>query len=129
MSESEKIDLKSKSISEEQLAEQLELGVDLINSDSSPENILYELLLKSGFELTTIVQPLELAGKTVYSIEDGALLICLEDNLTKEVITEMARRQPARVLCLDQGFAGNAPLKTNAVQIMKSHEVDDFRTV
>ncbi len=114
---------------EEQLAEQLELGVDHINPDSTPEDILYELLLKSGFELTTIVQPLELAGKTVYSIEDGALLICLEDNLTKEVITEMARSQPARVLCLDQGFAGNDQLKTNAVQIMKSHEVDDFRTV
>jgi adenine-specific DNA-methyltransferase len=33
------------------------------------------------------------------------------------------------VLCLDRGFAGNDQLKTNAVQIMKSHEVEDFRTV
>jgi adenine-specific DNA-methyltransferase len=111
------------------LEKQLELGVDHINPDSTPEDILYELLLKSGFELTTKVEAVEMEGKTVYSIEDDALLICLEDNLTKEVITEMARRQPARVVCLDQGFAGNDQLKTNAVQIMKSHEVEDFRTV
>lgn len=113
----------------EDLEKQLELGVDHINPASTPEDILYELLLKSGFELTTKVEAVEMAGKTVYSIEDDALLICLEDNLTKEVITEMARRQPARVVCLDQGFAGNDQLKTNAVQIMKSHEVEDFRTV
>ena len=112
-----------------ELEKQLELGVDHIHPDSTPEDILYELLLKSGFPLTTPIQTLELAGKTVYSIEDDALLICLEDDLTKEVITEMAKRQPARVVCLDQGFAGNDQLKTNAVQIMKSHEVDDFRTV
>jgi len=72
---------------------------------------------------------LELAEKTVYSVEDDALLICLEDGLTKEVVTEMAKRHPARVVCLDQGFAGNDQLKTNAVQIMNSHEVGDFRTV
>jgi len=114
---------------EAQLVEQLELGIDHINPASTPEDILYELLLKSGFELTTKVESLELAGKTVYSVEKGALLICLEDNLTKDVITGMARLQPARVVCLDHGFAGNDQLKTNAVQIMKSHEVGDFRTV
>ncbi|MDA3926778.1 MAG: hypothetical protein PF904_19000 [Kiritimatiellae bacterium] len=90
---------------------------------------VYELLLKSGFELTAKVDKLDLEEKTVYSIEDGALLICLESELTKEAITAMARRHPSRVVCLDQGFSGNDQLKTNAVQIMKSHEVDDFRTV
>jgi len=41
----------------------------------------------------------------------------------------MAERQPSRVICLDRGFANNDQLKTNAVQIMKSKGVDDFRTV
>ena len=87
------------------------------------------LLLKSCFELTTKINELTLAGIKVYSIADNALLICLERKLTKEVITEMARLQPARVVCLDAGFADNDQLKTNAVQIMKSHDVEDFRTV
>ncbi len=108
---------------------QLKLAIDHIDPDSNDEDILYELLLKSGFELTTTIQDLQLAGKKVYSVADNALLICLDRKLTKEVIAEMARLQPARVVCLDAGFADNDQLKTNAVQIMKSHDVEDFRTV
>ncbi|MHA1215507.1 MAG: site-specific DNA-methyltransferase [Candidatus Hodarchaeales archaeon] len=108
---------------------QIEMFIDHIDPDASDEDILYELLLKSGFELTTKIEELDLAGKKVYSIADNALLICLDRKLTKEVITEMAKLQPARVVCLDAGFTDNDQLKTNAVQIMRSHDVEDFRTV
>ena len=111
------------------VSEQLEMFIEHIDPDSSDEDILYEILLKAGFELTTKIKELNLADKKVYSIAGNALLICLERKLTKEVITEMARLQPARVVCLDAGFADNDQLKTNSVQIMKSHEVEDFRTV
>jgi adenine-specific DNA-methyltransferase len=40
----------------------------------------------------------------------------------------MADRKPERVVCLDEGFAGNDPLKANAVQIFKDKGVV-FRTV
>lgn len=111
------------------IEKQLELQIEHINPNATEDDILYELLLKSGYALTTKVESLLLAGKKVYSIENGDLLICLERKLTKEVITEMARKEPARVICLDVGFSGNDQLKTNAVQIMKSHKVEDFRTV
>ena len=111
------------------IEKQLELQIEHINPKATEDDILYELLLKSGYTLTTKVESLLLAGKKVYSIENGDLLICLEKKLTKEVITEMARKEPARVICLDTGFSGNDQLKTNAVQIMKSHKVEDFRTV
>lgn len=113
----------------EKIQKQLELQIEHINPNATEDDILYELLLKSGYTLTTQVESLQLAGKKVYSIENGDLLICLEKKLTKEVITEMARKEPARVICLDTGFSGNDQLKTNAVQIMKSHKVEDFRTV
>ena len=105
------------------------MQIEHINSKATDYDILYELLLKSGFQLSTKVEFLQLAEKKVYSIESGALLVCLDKTLTKEVITEMARKEPARVICLDVGFSGNDQLKTNAVQIMKSHKVEDFRTV
>lgn len=108
---------------------QIELFVDHLQPDSSQEEILFEILLKCGFKLTTKVEALELAGKSVYSIANKALLICLDKKLTKEVITEMARLQPARVVCLDTGFTNNDQLKTNAIQIMRSHNIEDFRTV
>lgn len=107
---------------------QLEMFVEHINPKSSQEDILYELLLKSGFHLTTKIEQLNIVDKTVFSIDEGAMLICLEKDLTPEVIKAMADKKPVRVICLDEGFHGNDQLKTNAVQIMKSSDIA-FRTV
>jgi adenine-specific DNA-methyltransferase len=107
---------------------QLEMFVEHINPKSSQEDILYELLLKSGFPLTTKIEQLTMTDKAVFSIDEGAMLICLEKDLTPEVIKAMAEKKPVRVICLDEGFHGNDQLKTNAVQIMKSRDIK-FRTV
>ena len=107
---------------------QLEMFVEHINPQSSQEDILYELLLKSGFPLATKIEQLSLADKSVFSINEGAMLICLKKDLTPEVIKEMAEKKPSRVICLDEGFHSNDQLKTNAVQIMKSKDII-FRTV
>jgi adenine-specific DNA-methyltransferase len=113
----------------ERLQEQLELHIDHIRDGRSPDDLLYELLLKSGFELTTPVETLEVAGKTVYSVAEGALLICLDKELTLDAIRAMADRKPERVVCLDEGFAGNDQLKANAVQTFKTKGVTSFKTV
>ena len=111
------------------LAQQLELHVDHVLTGRSQEDILTELLLKSGFPLSTKVETTQLAGKQVFSVEDGAMLVCLDDKLTSEVIKAMADKKPSRVICLDAGFQGNDQLKTNAVQTMKARGVLSFRTV
>jgi adenine-specific DNA-methyltransferase len=111
------------------LVAQLELHVGHIRQGRSADDLLVELLLKSGFPLTTPVQSLQLTGKTVHSVADGALLICLERDLTLELVRAMAERQPERVVCLDEGFAGNDQLKANAVQSFKTKGVASFRTV
>lgn len=116
-------------IAHKPIQEQLKLAIDHIDPNSKEEDILYEILLKSGFELTTPVEKLTIEGKKVYSVAEGALLICLEKNLTKNLIRAIAEKEPHRVVCLDSGFKGNDQLKTNAVQIMKSFKVESFRTV
>lgn len=103
--------------------------IDHIDERAAQEAILYELLLKSGFELTTPIEKLTIAGKTVFSIMDNALIICLEKELTLDLVREIAALSPVRVICLDEGFNNDDSLKTNAVQIMKSKRVEDFRTV
>ena len=52
-----------------------------------------------------------------------------ERQLTLELIRAMADRKPERVVCLDEGFAGNDQLKANAVQIFKTKGVVSFKTV
>lgn len=108
---------------------QLEDFIENLYRDGTDEEILYELLLKSGFALTTPVTEKKIDGKKVYSIENDTLLICLEHDLTKDLIVKMAEIKPTRAICLDAGFKGNDQLRTNALEIMKSHSVTDFRTV
>jgi len=101
---------------EEKLSEQLEMFVDHIDPKASQEDILYELLLKAGFISTEKVEKIELAEKTAFSIARGVLLICLEDEITRELIDAVAEAEPIQFICLDRGFKGNDQLKANAVQ-------------
>lgn len=116
------------------LLRMLEEHVDHLSQASTPEDILYELLLKAGFSLTIPIDKRVMAGKDVYSIEDGAMLICLDKHLNDAVIDAMAATHPIRVICLDEGFQGNDQLKANAVQTFKSRSLHEdseivFRTV
>jgi len=104
----------------EGIAKQLELHEQHIDPNARPEDILYELLLKAGFPLTTKVEKVQMAGKDVFSVADGALLICLEREITKELIKAMADADPLQVICLDEGFKANDQLKANAVQTFKA---------
>ena len=111
------------------LTTQLELHIDHVRPDRSQLDLFYELLLKSGYPLTAPVEKLTLADKDVFSVQDGALFICLEPTLTLELIRAMADKKPERVVCLDAGFAGNDQLKANAAQIFKTKGVARFQTV
>ncbi len=119
---------------EADLREQIELHIDHLSDASSPEDILYELLLKSGFPLTTKVQAIRMAGKQVFAVEDGVLLICLEKEITADLIDALADANPLQVICLDEGFKGNDQLKANAVQTFKARAASQeseivFKTV
>jgi adenine-specific DNA-methyltransferase len=111
------------------LEKQLDLHVDHIREGRTVEDLLYELLLKSGYPLTAPVEVLQLAGKPVHSVSGGLFFVCLERELTLELIRAMAEKKPERVVCLDEGFAGNDQLKANAVQIFKTKAVTSFKTV
>jgi adenine-specific DNA-methyltransferase len=108
--------------------EQLRLHVDNVRDERSADDVLFELLLKSGYPLSATIEPLELAGKRVFSVAEGALLVCLDRGLSLELMRAVAERKPERFVVLDEGFAGNDQLKANAVQIFKAADVT-FRTV
>ena len=116
------------------LVDRLEEHADHIDPHATKNDILFELLLKDAFPLDTPVEILKVAGKEVFSVADGALLICLEVALTEDLIDALAELEPARVICLDAGFQGNDQLKANAVQTFKARARSretaiEFRTV
>lgn len=116
----------------EKIEKQLELFVEHIEPKATQEDLLYEILIKAGFMPTTKISILELKdGKlsgndektspqpsslNVFSVENGALLLCLEKTITKELIDAVADCEPMQFICLDAAFNGNDQLKANAVQ-------------
>ncbi len=119
---------------DDELIQQMELHIDHVQEAVDPEAILYELLIKAGFMPTEKVETLTLAGKTVYSVAEGGLLVCLENEINDELIQAVADAEPAQFICLDKAFQGNDQLKANAVQTFKAlnqnREVTiEFRTV
>lgn len=112
----------------QQLAEQLQLYADNIEGQRSQDDILFELILKSGLPLSSKVERIEVEGKPIYAIAEGQLLICLEDPINEGLLRGMMAKGPLQILCLDAAFQGNDPLKTNAVLEAKSHGIT-FRTV
>jgi len=63
----------------------------------------------------------KLASSSVFAIEDGALLICLEDEIIQELLDEVVKLEPIQFICLDKAFQGNDQLKANAVQTFSAH--------
>jgi len=112
----------------DELAQHILAFADHVLPDRSQEDILYELLLKAGLSLTAMIEPKQIAGHAVFSVADGNLLICLEDEITQETLRGMIELKPESALCLDKAFKCNDQLKTNIVLEMKAHEIK-FHTV
>ena len=99
----------------------MELHSDHISEDVEQEALLYELLLKAGFELTESIQKKTFGNQTAFSIAEDALLICLEDRIEPETVEAMVAAEPAEIIVKDSAFAGNDQLKVNAVQTVKAY--------
>jgi adenine-specific DNA-methyltransferase len=106
-----------------EIVSQLELHVDHIDHKATQEDLLYEILLKSGFTATEKIETKTMAGIQVFSIAEGGLLICLEDEVTKELVEAVAESEPMRFICLDSAFGGNDQLKANAVQTFTARNI------
>ncbi|KIQ95372.1 putative methyltransferase [Anoxybacillus thermarum] len=111
----------------DELAEQLRLFVNNIQEGRTKTDILYEIMLKSGFMLTDKVEKID-QNKELYSIKDGDLIVCLEDFIDKDLITKIIELHPKQFICLDSAFHNQDQLKTNTVLEFKEAGIV-FKTV
>lgn len=97
-----------------------ELRLNVIKSDRSDLDIVFEMMLKWGLELTLPVDQEMIAGYPCYSVACGELICCLAPGLTIDVLETIAEIEPRRVFVLDSILDDS--LKLNAVQIFKRIE-------
>lgn len=97
-----------------------QLVLDVVKPDRSDMDIVFEMMLKWGLELTLPVEKEEVAGYPVYSVACGELVCCLADGLSMEALDAIADMEPRRVLMRDSILTDT--LKLNAVQAFRRVE-------
>lgn len=96
----------------EQLAEQMQMFAKSEKEGATVEDMLYELLLKFGQELTTPIESLEVAGGQVFAIHDRKMLFVLE-SFTETMIVPLVAMKPREIIAIDGVFNDSDMLKTN----------------
>ena len=123
----------------ENLAATLEEHAEHLKTDRSESDILFELLLKLGLDLTVPIEQKTIAGKTVHSIGAGTLLVCLNTKITAAEVEPLAlgiaawhkKLAPAgetEVVFRDSAFADDVA-KTNLTTILQQYGLENVRSL
>jgi adenine-specific DNA-methyltransferase len=123
----------------ENLPKTLEESVEHLKTDRTEQDILFELLLKLGLDLTVPIEVKKIAGKAVHSIGAGTLLVCLAPTITPDEVEPLAigvvewRKTLAAagestVVFRDSAFADDVA-KTNLTAILQQHGLENVRSL
>ncbi len=108
-------------------------SVSNIKSDRSEEDVLYEILLKYGLDLTLSIEERDIHGKKVFNVGTGSLFVCLANEITSKVAEgigewkEECDPKVCRVVFKDNGFTDVE--KTNSIQILKRFGINEIRSI
>lgn len=116
--------------SKEALVQQMEATLDHIAAEATEDSLLFEILLKAGYQLTCPLEKLTLAGHTVWSVDGGSLFVCVEDRIDSALIDAVAEKHPVQFICLDRALQGSDSLKVNTLETFRAAQPEiQFRTV
>ena len=91
---------------------------DNIKEDRTPEDLLFQVLVDWGVDLTLPIANETIAGKVVFFVDGNALAACFDASISEELVKELANRKPIRVVFRDSSY-GSDSVKINVEQIFK----------
>ena len=107
---------------------QMDLFADNIKEDRTPEDLLIQVMLDLGVLLSSKIEETEIAGKKVFSVENGYLIACFDENVTEEVVTAIAKQHPYYAVFRDSSMADDS-VAANFEQIFMTYSPQTVRKV
>ena len=101
---------------------------DNIKEDRTPEDLLFQVMLDLGVLLSSKIEETTINGKKVFNVADGFLYACFDSNITEDVITEIAKKEPYYFVMRDSSMA-NDSVATNFDQIFATYSPSTVRKV
>ncbi|WP_159599120.1 site-specific DNA-methyltransferase [Starkeya nomas] len=93
-------------------------AVDNIKPDRTAEDLLFQVLVDWGVDLTLPIRRETVQGKKVFFVDENALVACFDAGVTEELVKDLAGREPLRVVFRDNGFVSDA-VKINVEQVFR----------
>ena len=112
----------------EYMDKQQSLFVDNIKKDRNDEDLLFDAMLKLDTPLSSKIEKISIAGKTVYNVAQGHLMACFDKNVTDEVITAIAKEMPSYFVMRDSSQADDS-VAINFEQIFNTYSPQTVRRV
>lgn len=99
---------------------QIELLVDNVKPDRTPEDLLFQVMLDWGVDLALPITKQPIQGKDVFLVDGNALAACFDGHggVNEDFVKELAKVQPLRAVFRDAGFKDSS-VKINVEQIFK----------
>lgn len=96
----------------------LDLDVESVKPDRAGEDLLFQVLLDWGLELTLPIDVEQVEGHEVFVVDAGALIACFDRHVGLDLVRALAKREPLRAVFLDAGF-GSDDVRINAEQVFR----------
>lgn len=106
----------------------IDLFADNIKDDRKPEDLLIQVMLDLGVLLSSKIEQTESAGKNVFSVADGYLIACFDQDVTEDVVTAIAKKHPFYAIFRDSSMA-NDSVAANFEQIFETYSPETVRKV
>lgn len=99
-----------------------------VKADRTGEDLLFQVMLDLGIELSAKIEMRQIAGKTVYLVDDNYLIACFDRDVTETTITEIAKLHPVYFVMRDAS-AANDNVIDNFDQLFEAYSKDTVRKI
>lgn len=102
--------------------------VSNIKEDRTPEDLLFQVMLDMGVMLSSDIKTMDIKGKKVFNVNDGNLVCCFNENLTDDVVTQIAKMQPLYAVFRDSSMSSDS-VAVNFDQIFETYSPTTTRKI
>ena len=111
----------------EDFSEQL-IKEDNIKEDRTGDDLLFQVMLECNIPLSAKIQTEKIAGKEVFSVNNGYLIACFDEDVNEEVITAVAKRKPYYFIMRDKSLSSDN-VADNFEQIFQTYSKETIRRI
>lgn len=101
---------------------------DNVKPDRTPEDLLFQVMLECNIPLSAKIEAKKISGKDVFSVNDGYLIACFDEDINEAVITEVAKQKPYYFIMRDKSLSSDQ-VADNFEQIFNAYSKDTIRRI